>query len=130
LAVANREISLIQNQGSKTPTARDKHVQLLEHFLTLLPHILPPEELSSPVLLHHDLHPDNIFVDDADPTKILSIIDWQVVYSAPLFMQARFPSIATTSIHGALFKLNYQKTSTPLTNGKKSWLETNLPGFD
>jgi hypothetical protein len=85
---------LIQNQGSKTAIARDKHVRLIEQFLTLLPHILPPEELSRPVLLlHHDLHSDNIFVDDADPRKISSIIDWQAVYSAPLFMQARFPSI-------------------------------------
>ncbi|RHZ48909.1 hypothetical protein CDV55_101627 [Aspergillus turcosus] len=92
-AIANREIALIRNLGSKTPTARDKHVRLLEQFLTLLPHILPPGELSSPALLHLDLHSDNIFVDDADPTKISSIIDWQAVYSAPLFMQARFPSV-------------------------------------
>ncbi|KAF7173882.1 hypothetical protein CNMCM5623_006128 [Aspergillus felis] len=103
-AVANREIALIRNLGSnnsrdiaslsaKAPPARDKHVQLIEQFLTLLPHILPPGELSSPVLLHHDLHSDNIFVDDADPAKISSIIDWQAVYSAPLFMQARFPSV-------------------------------------
>ncbi|EAW21629.1 phosphotransferase family protein [Aspergillus fischeri NRRL 181] len=92
-AVANREITSIKRQGSKTAIARDKHVRLLEQFLTLLPHILPPEELSSPVLLHHDLHSDNIFVDDADPTRISSIIDWQSVHPAPLFMQARFPAV-------------------------------------
>ncbi|RHZ46471.1 phosphotransferase family protein [Aspergillus thermomutatus] len=91
-AIAKREIALIRS-SAKTPTAQEKHVRLLEQFLTLLPHILPPEELSRPVLLHHDLHQDNIFVDDADPTKISSIIDWQAVYSAPLFMQARFPSV-------------------------------------
>ncbi|PTU22758.1 hypothetical protein P175DRAFT_0555424 [Aspergillus ochraceoroseus IBT 24754] len=44
-------------------------------------------------LMHHDLHFDNIFVDAADPTAISSIIDWQAVYAAPLFLQARFPSI-------------------------------------
>ncbi|KAF4151201.1 hypothetical protein CNMCM6069_004353 [Aspergillus lentulus] len=92
-AVANREIASIQNQGSKTAIAMDSHVRLLEQVLTLLPHILPLEELSSPALLHHDLHSDNIFVDDADPTKISSIIDWRAVYSAPLSMQARFPSV-------------------------------------
>ncbi|KAF4200036.1 hypothetical protein CNMCM8927_004135 [Aspergillus lentulus] len=70
-AVANREIASIQNQGSKTAIARD----------------------NIPALLHHDLHSDNIFVDDADPTKISSIINWQAVYFAPLFMQARSPSV-------------------------------------
>ena len=59
----------------------------------MLPCILPPKELSRPVLLHHDLHSDNIFVDSNDPTKISSIIDSQAVYSSTLFMQARFPSI-------------------------------------
>lgn len=33
------------------------------------------------------------FVDEADPTKISGIIDWQAVYAAPLFLQARFPSV-------------------------------------
>jgi hypothetical protein len=59
----------------------------------LLPHILPPKETLRPVLLHHDLHSDNIFVHSSDPTKISGIIDWQAVYTAPLFMQAKFPSI-------------------------------------
>jgi hypothetical protein len=36
---------------------------------------------------------DNIFVDDADPTKIAGLIDWQPTSAAPLFMQARFPSV-------------------------------------
>ncbi|PWY91704.1 phosphotransferase enzyme family protein [Aspergillus sclerotioniger CBS 115572] len=81
-SVANREIA-----------GRDEHVHLLEQFLRVLPHILPPQETLRPVLLHHDLHSDNIFVDSSDPTKISSIIDWQAVYTAPLFMQAKFPSI-------------------------------------
>lgn len=69
------------------------HVHLLEQFQMLLPHILPPKETLRPVLLHHDLHSDNIFVHSSDPTKISGIIDWQAVYTAPLFMQAKFPSI-------------------------------------
>lgn len=36
---------------------------------------------------------DNIFVDSADPTNISGIIDWQATSAAPLFMQARFPSV-------------------------------------
>ncbi|RAK99333.1 phosphotransferase enzyme family protein [Aspergillus ibericus CBS 121593] len=102
-AVTNREIALIRNTRSrssndtvpfgKTLQRRDVHIQLLEQFLTVLPHILPPEEVLSPVLLHPDLHSNNIFVDSSDPSKISSIIDWQAVHTAPLFMQAKFPSI-------------------------------------
>ncbi|KAJ5555131.1 phosphotransferase enzyme family protein [Penicillium sp. DV-2018c] len=94
-AVANREIAVIQNLGSRRSTqpGRDEHVHLLEQFLRVLPHLLPPQDTLRPALLHHDLHSDNIFVDASDPTKISSIIDWQAVYTAPLFMQAKFPSI-------------------------------------
>jgi hypothetical protein len=59
----------------------------------VLPHILPPAVVTRPVLLHQDLHADNIFVHKDDPTKISNIIDWQAVYAAPLFLQARFASI-------------------------------------
>ncbi|KZN88255.1 Altered inheritance of mitochondria protein [Penicillium chrysogenum] len=102
-AVVKREIALIRNGpknpedfsslSAKTRTACENHVRLLEQFQSVLPCILPPKELSRPVLLHHDLHSDNIFVDSNDPTKISSIIDSQAVYSSTLFMQARFPSI-------------------------------------
>lgn len=71
----------------------ERHIGLLEQFLTVLPYILPRKEICRPVMLHHDLHADNIFVDDADPTKISGIIDWQGVAAGPLFMQARFPSV-------------------------------------
>ena len=104
LAVANREMSLIQNFGADKLTGRpllsggmgaapDEHIRLLRHFVAILPHILPPTDISYSILLHHDLHLDNIFVDETDPTKVSSIIDWQAVYAAPLFLQARFPSI-------------------------------------
>ncbi|GKZ24427.1 hypothetical protein AbraIFM66951_010481 [Aspergillus brasiliensis] len=103
-SIANREIAVIQNLGpsissnmsillGKTKQSRDEHVHLLKQFLRVLPHILPPQETLRPALLHHDLHSDNIFVDFSDPTKISSIIDWQGVYAAPLFLQAKFPSI-------------------------------------
>lgn len=77
----------------KRPLACESHINLLEQFLTVLPYILPRKEICRPVLLHHDLDTDNIFVDDADPTKISGIIDWQGVAAGPLFMQARFPSV-------------------------------------
>ncbi|BCS14425.1 hypothetical protein ALUC_60981S [Aspergillus luchuensis] len=102
-AVANREIVRIRHGHSNsnhttvplgmTPKRRKEHVQLLEKFLAVLPHILPSDSTHSPVLLHHDLHVDNIFVDGHDPTQITSIIDWQAVHIAPLFLTAKFPSI-------------------------------------
>ncbi|PKY03575.1 kinase-like protein [Aspergillus campestris IBT 28561] len=103
-AVAKREIAIIRSPCSRKTKGNpissriissrpDIHVQHLEQFLAVLAYILPPEELSRPVLLHHDLHAGNIFVDHADPTKISGIIDWQTAHTAPLFMQAKFPSI-------------------------------------
>lgn len=35
------------------------------------------EKISSPLLLHPDLHKRNIFVDPEKPTKITAVIDWQ-----------------------------------------------------
>ncbi|KAE8401584.1 phosphotransferase enzyme family protein [Aspergillus pseudonomiae] len=102
-AIATREIALIRNPPNRSsdmsvPSAttwpkRNMHVRLLEQFLIVLPHILPRDETLCPALLHHDLHSDNIFVDPSDRTKISSIIDWQAVYTAPLCIQAKFPSI-------------------------------------
>ncbi|RAK89144.1 phosphotransferase enzyme family protein [Aspergillus costaricaensis CBS 115574] len=102
-AVANREIVRIRHGHSntnhttvplgRTPKRRKEHIQLLEKFLAVLPHILPSDNTHSPVMLHHDLHADNIFVDGHDPTRITSIIDWQAVHIAPLFLTAKFPSI-------------------------------------
>ncbi|KAK2748309.1 hypothetical protein FQN57_000967 [Myotisia sp. PD_48] len=103
-AVVQREIAMIRKFESQKPlnpsiflgitsTSSKNHIQLLERFLAKLPHILPSEGVSHPIFLHHDLHFDNIFVDELDPTKISSIIDWQAVYASPVFMQARFPLI-------------------------------------
>ncbi|KAI1910132.1 hypothetical protein LOZ65_006425, partial [Ophidiomyces ophidiicola] len=78
---------------SKEDRAREAHIKLLHRFLTLVPYILPPADITQAVVLHHDLHADNIFIDIDDPTKITGIIDWQATYAAPLFPQTRFPSI-------------------------------------
>lgn len=51
----------------------------------------PLVRFSQPTLYHTDLHMGNIYVDQADPTKIVSIIDWQHTQVAPLFLQARWP---------------------------------------
>lgn len=103
-AVVRREMSLIRKLSSQRQsrhpgflgsagTSPEDHIRLLQQFLAVLPHILPPAEITRPVLLHQDLHGDNIFVHEDDPTKISSIIDWQATYAAPLFLQAKFASI-------------------------------------
>ncbi|KAI9934488.1 hypothetical protein MW887_000102 [Aspergillus wentii] len=95
-AIAHREIAVIRKLNATScldKASPEKHIQLLEQFMTVLPYILPFEDVSNPVLLHHDLHTENIFVDETDHTKVSSIIDWQEVYAAPLFLQARFPSV-------------------------------------
>lgn len=98
-AVANREIALIRKAVSdstgsgKSGEACAQHIRLLEDFLKVLPYIVPPKKFTSPLLWHHDLHADNIFVDAVDPTKITGIVDWQAVYISPFFLQVKFPSI-------------------------------------
>ncbi|KAI9824433.1 MAG: hypothetical protein M1832_001968 [Thelocarpon impressellum] len=102
-AVARREISWFRSLGqgtcrerSESPNTpqRDAHIDLLEKFLKIIPHILPKDELITyPTLWHTDLHGDNIFVENSDPSTISAIIDWQGVWAAPFFLQARFPSV-------------------------------------
>ena len=49
------------------------------------------DKISTPVLWHTDLHMGNIYVSEEDPTEIVSLIDWQSIVVAPIFIQARFP---------------------------------------
>jgi hypothetical protein len=51
------------------------------------------DKFSQPVLWHTDLHMGNIFVSSKDPTKVISIIDWQSISVSPLLLQARFPEV-------------------------------------
>lgn len=104
LAIAEREIACLQRseqfpdpqgfyngpgQYQQTPELK-RHV--LRNFERVAQYLKPKDPvLSKPVLWHTDLHWDNIFVDEDDPTKITAIIDWQAVHVAPLFVQARHP---------------------------------------
>ncbi|KAK2757898.1 hypothetical protein FQN54_004304 [Arachnomyces sp. PD_36] len=103
--VAKREIAWLDTMrrgdaGSRSEVSEKQqelaaiHMGLLEQFLAVLPYIIPKDKaIGYPTLWHTDLHHDNIFVDESDPSKITGIIDWQGVEAAPFFMQARFPSI-------------------------------------
>lgn len=49
------------------------------------------DRFSQPVLWHTDLHMGNIFVSSEEPTKVVSLIDWQSSVVSPLYLQTRFP---------------------------------------
>lgn len=68
----------------------DAHIRLLDNFLAVVPSILPPDELCSPVLWHIDLHGSNIFVPSEGSPDISGLIDWQGISVRPLFLQATF----------------------------------------
>jgi hypothetical protein len=55
-------------------------------------YLLPTDEtISSAHLWHDDLHLANIFVDRAEPTKVMGLIDWQSTEISPLYFHARQP---------------------------------------
>ncbi|KAF9019508.1 kinase-like domain-containing protein, partial [Rhodocollybia butyracea] len=64
------------------------HIELLDRFVAVLPHILPSPELCVSVFWHADLHASNVFVADAPGVPhITSIIDWQNMHVLPTPMQ-------------------------------------------
>jgi hypothetical protein len=73
---------------------REKKLKALDCYLKLIKYLLPDDRaIASPTLWHSDLHVANIFVDPNDPTKIVSLIDWQSTEIAPLYFQARRPYV-------------------------------------
>ncbi|KAI4150228.1 MAG: hypothetical protein LQ341_001131 [Variospora aurantia] len=75
------------------PTPESK-LLVLNNYLKVAKHLLPTDEVfRASVLWHSDLHPNNIFVNPADPTQIIGIIDWQSVHLSPFYLQARNPAL-------------------------------------
>jgi hypothetical protein len=69
----------------------EEHLQLVEtskETLDLVQNTTAVQDASKPLLFHPDLHARNLFVDPDDPTKILSIIDWQSTAIEPAFIHA------------------------------------------
>ncbi|KAB8273109.1 kinase-like domain-containing protein [Aspergillus minisclerotigenes] len=84
---------IFNGPGSYRPTKEAK-LSVLQDFLKIYQHILPKGDgLNAGVIWHNDLHSDNIFVDQDEPTKITSIIDWQAVPIYPIFLVAHHPSL-------------------------------------
>lgn len=83
---------------------RDRKTKALQCYLDILEYLLPADRtIASAHLWHGDLHVANIFVDPSDPTKVVSIIDWQSTEVCPLYFHARQPQIIDyngTPVHG------------------------------
>lgn len=68
----------------------DGHIQLLQDFLKLAPHLaIHPDRFSRPVLRHPDFSPNNILVSPGD--DIVGLIDWQHAVVLPLCLCAGIP---------------------------------------
>ncbi|KAK6000893.1 hypothetical protein QM012_002976 [Aureobasidium pullulans] len=105
-AIAHREIACVSQMfqlpkspislrgpGTYVPT-RAKKLKALHCYLDLIKFLLPADRtISTPHLWHNDLHVANIFVDPSEPTKVVSLIDWQSTHISPLYFQARQPQI-------------------------------------
>ncbi|KAH8725094.1 kinase-like domain-containing protein [Phaeosphaeriaceae sp. PMI808] len=104
VALVEREIALLsQNSITATPDlprgSFDEQISLLKITKEVMSRLTEPtfiDKVSEPVLWHTDLHMGNIFVSEENPSKIVSLIDWQSVVVSPLFLQARFPEFLPT----------------------------------
>ena len=75
---------------STLDTSPDFHIRLLDQLLAVIPHVLPPDFISFPVLWHTDLHGANVMVKHEGQPDLVGILDWQGMSVAPLFMQSVF----------------------------------------
>lgn len=86
----------------KTQEHPDDGLALLTKYMKVAPYLIPRstnEAVSNNVLMHPDLHLDNIFVDP-ETLQITRIVDWQSACVAPLFYHADVPRMCTH--HGPL----------------------------
>lgn len=99
VAIAKKEIDRIngRNQtrsGTFYHGTREEKIALLEKTIPLM-RLLDANTIISqhaqPTLWHTDLHMGNIFVSPEDPSKIVSLIDWQSIAILPAFLQAQWP---------------------------------------
>lgn len=86
-----RPLSMLCGPNLYQPT-KEKKLLACEAALEVLPRVLPQEKWASTFhIWHDDLHEENIFVDENDPTRIMAIIDWQSTHISPLFDHTMVP---------------------------------------
>ncbi|OBT59176.1 hypothetical protein VE04_00660 [Pseudogymnoascus sp. 24MN13] len=98
-AIANTQINRITN-GVQTRRGNFYHGTSAEQISLLRDTMQITESLDThpilsrhaqPILWHSDLHMGNIFVSPDDPSRIVSLIDWQSTSILPAFLQAQWP---------------------------------------
>ncbi|KAL4799240.1 kinase-like domain-containing protein [Aspergillus venezuelensis] len=105
-AIAHREISCIERCTSFSKTTqrgifngprgyiptKSAKFSILRDFLKVAPHLFIRNELCHAALLwHNNLRRENIFVDETDPSRIASVIDWHGAPIYPMFMHTNHP---------------------------------------
>ncbi|PIG83018.1 hypothetical protein AARAC_004887 [Aspergillus arachidicola] len=98
LSLARRELEWIEHYAVQKPeddhlvtlasqNSPSCHIELLQKYIKVAPLLLPDEpDIIVPHIWHTDLHAGNIFVNNG---TISSVIDWQGIWAAPLFLRAR-----------------------------------------
>ncbi|KAH7400675.1 kinase-like domain-containing protein [Phaeosphaeria sp. MPI-PUGE-AT-0046c] len=105
-ALVNREIARIKEGNSSMMSDRltistEEQLAVLNMALEVMSRLDTGtiiDKFSRPVLSHTDLHMGNIFVSSKDPTKVVSLIDWQSISVSPLLVQARFPEFLSVDL--------------------------------
>lgn len=133
-AIANCEIAWLQaNARPHSPTSPlyrsatendpQTHIELLQAYLSVVDHLIPPRQVRASTLWHPDLHASNIILT-SPPTeipRIESIIDWQTARIEPLFYTGSIPDFVDINILNMLrFPLratlpSFRPTLTPWT---------------
>ncbi|KFX96260.1 hypothetical protein V490_03455 [Pseudogymnoascus sp. VKM F-3557] len=98
-AIANREINRITRgtqaqQGAFYHGTSTEQIALLRDTIQIMDLLDTHPILSrhaQPIIWHSDLHMGNIFVSADDPSRIVSLIDWQSISILPAFLQAQWP---------------------------------------
>lgn len=101
VAIVEREVARIKHQDlTKTSMPGLPYVSIEEQLavlemarkvMSMLDTGTVVDSFSKPMLYHTDLHLGNMFVSEEDPTKLMSVIDWQSVSVSPMLIQSRFP---------------------------------------
>ncbi|KAF1956274.1 kinase-like protein [Byssothecium circinans] len=89
----DRQQGIFNGPGGFHPSKASK-MAVIRDYSRILPLIVPKDEAyTASVLWHNDLHSDNIFVNENNPTQITGIIDWQAVHLSPAFLHVHYPSL-------------------------------------
>ena len=90
---------------------QDDHIEVLEHYKSLLPYLVPSESrFLHGHLWHPDLHDENLFVipsgsvppEGKIQVNITSCIDWQGAWIGPAFLNLTVPKIFHATLPEAL----------------------------